>query len=311
MRKTNIIRLIIGLCCSVLFVLGAIEFYRAYLETDLVENAQKPKQKFQGESPYKWVALREKDRIKLKAFVPSDRDRKTILGFAQANLPNVEIIDKMKVAYGIPSHDIWLGGVSFGLKQASLLRKGRIQLNDTNLEMQGVAKDAKSYELLHHRVSNDLPRGITIAKMTIRPPKVRPYMWSIKIEDKKVVISGFVPNKTSHNTILSYVAKALPNLSIIDGMSFASGTPKHWEQVVRLISEQFLALKDCEIIVRDETVKISGTVSDHKIAQNIKKLAISKLPKNFNFDNDIKVEHTKSIKRKAKHALNIKEVSMH
>ena len=67
-----------------------------------VESQKKPaasKQKVRPDT-YSWMAVREKSNLKLRGSVPSEEDRRTILGMVKANFPDLEVEDKLRV-------DVW------------------------------------------------------------------------------------------------------------------------------------------------------------------------------------------------------------
>ena len=61
---------------------------------------------------YSWAAVRGETRLKLRGAVPSEEDRRTLLGMVKANFPDLKIDDKLRVAEGGPPRELWLGAVS-------------------------------------------------------------------------------------------------------------------------------------------------------------------------------------------------------
>ena len=54
------------------------------------------------------LTIRRK-RIRLTGYVPNRPTRQAILGVAKANFPSFEVVDRMNLARGVPSADMWLG----------------------------------------------------------------------------------------------------------------------------------------------------------------------------------------------------------
>ena len=79
-------------------------------------------------SGYVWSATRIGSGLRLRGQVPSEEDRRTMLGMVKAHFPDLEVEDRLKIAAGGPPKEQWLGAVSFGLKQLSHLKRGSARL---------------------------------------------------------------------------------------------------------------------------------------------------------------------------------------
>ena len=77
---------------------------------------------------YTWSATKLGGRVRLRGLVPSDKDRKDILGLAKASFPGLEIVDEMRLRRGVPGRDPWLGGISYSFKQLEKLKHGSTEL---------------------------------------------------------------------------------------------------------------------------------------------------------------------------------------
>src|SRR5262249_21338243 len=77
---------------------------------------------------YIWPRCRRGNRIRMTGHVQNRATRKAILGVAKANFRSFEVIDRMETARGVPSADVWLGGVGFALKQLAGLKRGDVRL---------------------------------------------------------------------------------------------------------------------------------------------------------------------------------------
>ncbi|MGH6832637.1 MAG: hypothetical protein ACRECM_06405, partial [Methyloceanibacter sp.] len=91
---------------------------------------------------YIWSATRIESGIRLRGSVPTDEDRRTVLGMIKAHFPDLEVEDRLKINAGAPPQDQWLGAVSFGLKQLSHLKRGSARLLNVALKVDGEARSA-------------------------------------------------------------------------------------------------------------------------------------------------------------------------
>ena len=55
----------------------------------------------------------------------------------KASFPGFEVVDRTTLARGVPSTDVWLAGVSFGLKQLTSIKRGDVRMEDLELADRG------------------------------------------------------------------------------------------------------------------------------------------------------------------------------
>jgi len=116
---------------------------------------------------YVWSATRIESGIRLRGSVPTDEDRRTVLGMVKAHFPDLEVEDRLKINTGAPPQDQWLGAVSFGLKQLSHLKRGSARLLNVALKVDGEARSAADYMEVKKALAGPLPTGLTIAGESI------------------------------------------------------------------------------------------------------------------------------------------------
>ena len=123
---------------------------------------------------YVWSATRIESVIRLRGSVPSEEDRRTVLGMVKAHFPDLEVEDRLKVATGAPAKEQWLGAVSFGLKQLAYLKRGSARLLNVGLKVDGEARTAADYADAKKALAGPLPTGLTILDDDIKPPMADP-----------------------------------------------------------------------------------------------------------------------------------------
>jgi len=94
---------------------------------------------------YVWSATRIKSDLRLRGGVPSEEDRRTLLGMVKAHFPDLVVEDRLKIVEGGPPKEQWLGAVSFGLQQLAHLKRGSVRLQNAGLRVSGEASSAKDY----------------------------------------------------------------------------------------------------------------------------------------------------------------------
>ena len=111
---------------------------------------------------YVWSATRIESVIRLRGSVPSEEDRRTVLGMVKAHFPDLEVEDRLKIVAGAPPKEQWLGAVSFGLKQLAHLKRGSARLLNVGLKVDGEARSAADYAEVKKALSGPLPTGLAI-----------------------------------------------------------------------------------------------------------------------------------------------------
>lgn len=232
-------------------------------------------------SPFTWAARHKEDKIRLKGHIPSEKDRGTILGIAKANFPGLTIDDKMKVARGAPSREAWLGGVAFGLKQLSHMKRGIVQLKDTNVSISGDPKDMQNYQLLQTAVKEVLPVGLILESVNITLPIIEPYVWSANLKGGKLTLQGYVPSRKVRGILQKIAQKNLPSTPFVDETVLAGGSPKDWEYVADTLFTALSKLKYGELKFNNTLATITGTAGDKEIADKILAAVSRKFPSGF------------------------------
>jgi outer membrane protein OmpA-like peptidoglycan-associated protein/osmotically-inducible protein OsmY len=241
------------------------------------------------ERNYVWTAALRDNRLKLSGLVPNEQIRRVIIGAARATFPQREIQDLMKLARGVPDQDIWLGGVSFGLKQlAGLKGGGRVDLDGVGLVVEGEADDFGDYKAIKTALSTGLPTGIKLKADKVAPPVVKPFAWSAKHIGHQVQLSGHVPNDKARDTVFAAAKAAFPNTAIIDRMQTAGGEPKDWQGAATAAIGRLAELVEGSVETRDSQLLVSGTAETEAAADAVKRSLKAGVPSSFRVTEQIK-----------------------
>jgi len=92
----------------------------------------------------------------------------------------------------------------------------------------------------------------------ISPIIIKPYSISIKYEEKKMIVKGYMPSQKSRDELFKKIIKNHPKVKIIKDVKIAIGEPKEWKSLIDTLS---LILKELElgiINVVDKSVVLSG-----------------------------------------------------
>ena len=150
---------------------------------------------------YVWSASRTGSMLRLRGLVPSEEDRRTVLGMVKAHFADLEVEDRLKIAEGGPPREQWLGAVSFGLKQLSHLKQGSARLLNEGLKVDGEARSADDYAEVKKALTGPLPTGLTILNDHVRPPIADPYVFIASLGPDTLVLTGSVPSENARKDL--------------------------------------------------------------------------------------------------------------
>ncbi len=213
-----------------------------------------------AQSPYIFKATRDGDAVELSGFVPDEQARQTLLGAVKETISGSTVTDKLELARGAPEGHAAM--TMFGVSQLAGLSKGEFSLEDSAVTLRGASASRDSYNSITQALGGGLPVGATLALGDIEAPKVSPYTWSAKYQEKQVSLDGHVPSEQVRKSITDAVAAALPNVEIVDNQLLASGAPQEFEQSVEFAIAQLPRLKEGDIKLSDKEISFAGVAND-------------------------------------------------
>jgi hypothetical protein len=218
---------------------------------------------------YTWLANKKDQRIKIRGYVPTENDRRTILGFVKAAMPELEVDEKMTLAGGSPKHEVWLGAVSYALVQLGQLKAGSVRLEGTDLFVDGEAASTTAYRTIKTSLEQQLPAGTKVRAVDVAPPVIRPYTWRVKYTGALISFAGYVPSESFHRQILERTRHLFPGIPIDDAMELASGVPDGWLWAVSASLTQLHRLESGRVKLKDTVLEFEGVAGDKHTATNV------------------------------------------
>lgn len=97
------------------------------------------------------------DSVKFDGFVPREEARAQILQRTKNLFPGARITDKMELASGAP--DGWLWAITAALTQVHRLESGRVDIEGSEVSVEGTAPDKHTAEDVIQSIRNGLPEG--------------------------------------------------------------------------------------------------------------------------------------------------------
>ena len=247
------------LCLVAMLALGALGIGTAF-SVDVGRAADKSEL---GPRGYVWSATRVESGIRLRGSVPTDEDRRTVLGMVKAHFPDLQVEDRLKVAdNGAPPQDQWLGAVSFGLKQLSHLKRGSARLFDVALKVDGEARSGADYVEVKKALAGPLPTGLVVAGENIRPPVADPFVFIAEVGANELSLSGSVPSEEARKHVRELSRQLFRRPGLDDRLQLASGAPNNWNEAVAAALRALSQLESGKIALSGVAVTIQGVAPD-------------------------------------------------
>src|SRR5262245_2763460 len=237
---------------------------------------------------YIWAASRRGQRIRLTGYAPSLATRQVIIGVARANFPGFEIVDRTRLARGVPPQDTWLAGVSFALRQLTSLRRGDVRLDGLNMTVTGEAEDLNEYRTVKAALAGGLPKAIKLANNLVAPPSGSPHTWMARLEGGQMTLSGHAPDEAAASQLLALIRSTAPGLAIDNRMLPASGAPQGWRGAAAAGLRVLLSLKNGSAELKDATLTLSALATDEADLQAVRSALRADLPEPFKLADHIK-----------------------
>lgn len=238
---------------------------------------------------YTWLAVKKEKRIQLRGYVPTEDDRRTILGFIKAAFPDYEVDDKMVLAGGAPPREQWLGSVSYALVQLSQLDLGNVRLDGLKFILDGTAATTEAYRKVNAALAEQAPAGLVVDRVSLKPPVVTPYEWRAKYVGPNISFEGYVPNESAMTFILDRTRNLFPGVKVDHTMELASGAPESWVWAVSASLTQLSRLQSGRIKIKDSVLEFEGVASSEVTAKHVTASVRNSIPGSFRSNEKIEI----------------------
>jgi hypothetical protein len=237
---------------------------------------------------YVWSASRSGSTLRLRGLVPSEDDRRTVLGMVKAHFADLDVEDRLRIAEGGPPREQWLGAVSFGLKQLSHLKRGSARLLNEGLKVDGEARSANDYAEVKKALTGPMPAGLTVLNDHVRPPIADPFVFTASLEPNALVLTGSVTSEERRKILKEMARKLFERPMLNDELQLASGAPKGWNEAVEASLRALSRLDSGKIAISGLALSIEGVAPDKGTAVAVSYQLKHELPALFTSSESIK-----------------------
>lgn len=210
-------------------------------------------------TPYRFSAIRQGDTIAIGGFVPDESVRADVLAAVRAVAPTLTIADRTQIGLGAPQGFQVMA--RFVAAQAARLDPASALLVDSALTIQGRAGTFAVLDAVSGALRQP-PTGMTVARIDLVPPAVRPFTWSARLHGNDVLLEGHVPSHGAREQILARARAIVTNASVVDRMRIAAGAPADFLPAVLFGLTQLQKLTAGVVSLSGQDFAIAGTGRD-------------------------------------------------
>lgn len=207
-------------------------------------------------SPFPFVATVQDGATTLAGGYPSAAAHAAILADAGA------ATDATRLLSGGPDAALFTAGAKFGLAALKHMDEGEIRLDDLALSISGRARSLEALGELD-AIPAAVPAGITLAALTVTPPRAAPYVWTARYDGARLTLTGHVPDAAAEAAF-----RAVPpaNVAVSTSLIPASGAPSGFTANALELLKALLELEHGEAAITDGAVTLSGAPASAEIA---------------------------------------------
>lgn len=226
---------------------------------------------------------KELDRIKLKGSMSSEEDYKTLIGLVKASFPSATVSDRVKVTKSAAYRDVKIGGLSFALKLLGYVEKGRAQVDDNGVSLEGSASTAVVLSDVNKTLANDRPTGVPIRLIRIAPPLKS---WTASVKDGTLKMSGVVPDESGRQAILAAAGRMFPECDISNGTSVNASLPERWMKAALHALDLLSLLEHGSVEITDQSIRLKGDAPSETAVKTIDARA-TEIPTGFSLNSEV------------------------
>lgn len=174
--------------------------------------------------------------------------------------------------------------------ETDLADRSRAALEQLGFDWAETSFSGRDALLTGHATEEDAPKtatqavrgvwGVRVVKArTDLVDAVERYSWKASVSDKKLTLSGFVPNQRMRRSIVGMVKASFPKLAVADEMKIARGAPKSdvWLGGIGFAMKQLESLKSGDVSLAGSEYSIAGEAIDQASYKSLKS-AVAGLP---------------------------------
>lgn len=236
--------------------------------------------------PFVWTANRDVVRVTLGGNVPLPAAKARLMDAARADLPGVEIADRMSYARGAPPR--FEAAAQLLIDQIVRLKEAQVSISDTSIKLAGQAREIGGREAIAAALRN-LPEGFSVTENAIQAP---PYIFQVNKDPvaATLTLSGYVPDNAVHAAVVAAIGRKFSGEKVVDNLKASVGAPQGFAAVATTALGTLSRLSTGSLVISDREVKLSGDALFEVAANQIREGAGGPLPQGWTYKADVSVK---------------------
>lgn len=236
--------------------------------------------------PFVWTANRDVVRVTLGGNAPLPAAKARLMDAARADLPGVEIADRMSYARGAPPR--FEAAAQLLIDQIARLKEAQVSISDNSIKLAGMAREIGGREAIAAALRN-LPEGFSVAENAIQAP---PYIFQVNKDPvaATLTLSGYVPDNAVHAAVVAAIGRKFSGEKVVDNLKASVGAPQGFAAAVTTALSTLSRLSTGSLVISDREVKLSGDALFEVAASQIREGAGGPMPQGWTYKADVSVK---------------------
>lgn len=175
---------------------------------------------------YTWSAEVDDAHLTLRGYIPDPSIRSALIDAATASRPDLEVVDEMRFASGVPDGVDWLAASRDAIALVSLMEDGRVSIRNDRIDISGDSSDAEAFRAFQARLDQGLSGGLKLGTTDIGLARVSPFVWTATLDPDRLLLEGFVPSEAVADDLVESARLKFGSLRIDNRMTVAGGAPE-------------------------------------------------------------------------------------
>lgn len=227
---------------------------------------------------YFWSVERTGSDVVLTGSVPSSEARVATTDKAKSILPGVAVTDRMRVEGGEPER--FMDIVSRAAELMIYLESGRVEIQNSELSIEGRAADFEAYDKVRARIDGDEWGEFAWAKQKIEPTIVKPFTWSVERDGGSTSLKGYARDENQVQAQVRAAEKALGG-SVFNNLRIAAGEAQGSNKAITAAIAAVARLQKGRAAITDDNLDVQGIAPSAEDAKSIRTDIEREVPNNF------------------------------
>lgn len=222
-------------------------------------------------TPYTFKAVYKNQQLLLSGYMPSDEQRAQLMTNSQNLFKSAKVNSQLSLARGEPSQ--WVLMLQTVLTQLQQFKQGSIEINDYNIRFTGniaAQKTAALFKTLDGLEGKNYITQVYLNTNQTQLKRVTPYTFDLQHQGNKLIISGYIPNKTLQKKVIKQLKASFAPLPLDNQLQLAQGQPEKWATVLPQLLTFLTPLQHGYLEITDYDIRLTGMVKTTDLLQTLK-----------------------------------------